>query len=133
MFIEVQERNEFCILRARGCFGSGAEMDYVETKIEEVRRLAVSKVQMDFHGVTSIGSMGLGFVVRVFKATTARPSGRFVIAGLNPCVREAFQVTHLSAIIPTAPDFESGMRALLDESTAPRAPTGPSRLARPSD
>jgi hypothetical protein len=51
--------------------------------------------------------------VRVFQAVTNRPSGRFVIAGLTPRLRDAFEITRLAGIIPLAADLDAGKRALL--------------------
>jgi len=113
MFIEIQPREEFCILRFAGRFASGAELDYLEEKLDEIRNLAPSKVLADFREVTSIGSTGLGFVVRVFQAVTNRPTGRFVIAGLTPRLRETFEITRLAGLIPLAADLDAAKRALL--------------------
>jgi anti-anti-sigma factor len=126
MLIEIQQQNELCILRFQGRFASGAQLDYLKSKLAELQSLTASKMLLDFREVTSIGSTGLGFVVRMFEAIANRHSGRFVVTGLNPRVREAFEVTGLSAIIPMAADIESGMRALLDEATPLRALSAPS-------
>jgi anti-anti-sigma factor len=113
MLIEIQQQEDFCILRLGGRFASGAELEYLEEKLDEIRSLAPSKVLADFREVTSIGSTGLGFVVRVFQAVTNRPSGRFVIAGLTPRLRETFEITRLASLIPLAADLDTGKRALL--------------------
>ena len=113
MFLEIQSQEDLCILRFGGRFASGAQLDYLEEKLDEIRNLAPSKVLADFREVTSIGSTGLGFVVRVFQAVTNRPTGRFVIAGLTPRLRETFEITRLAGLIPLAADLDAAKRALL--------------------
>jgi anti-anti-sigma factor len=112
MFIEVLQQGELCIIRFKGRIASGADPDYLERKLDEIRRIEPSNVLADLREVASIGSMGLGFLVRVFKVVTNCPSGRFVAVGLNPGVRKAFRVTRLDEVIPIASDLEAG-KALL--------------------
>jgi anti-anti-sigma factor len=72
----------------------------------------------DLHELDSIGSVGLGFIVQVFKSATKRPGGRFMLAGANSRVRRALEVTRLSEVIPMADDVTSGLRALRSAATA---------------
>ena len=112
MFIELLQQDEICILRFQGRFTAGAQLEYLEDKLDEIRNLSASKVLADFSEVTAIGSTGLGFVVSIFASVTNRPYGRFVMTGCNPTVRKAFDVTRLSEIVPIAPDADSAMAML---------------------
>ena len=57
---------------------------------------------------------GLGFVVSVFASVTNRPCGRFVMFGANPRVKQVFDVTRLSEIIPCAPDLKGAVARFND-------------------
>jgi hypothetical protein len=48
MLIEIQQQNELCILRAQGRFASGAQLDYLESKLAELQSLTASKMLVDF-------------------------------------------------------------------------------------
>ena len=110
MFIELLQQDEICILRFQGRFASGAQLEYLEDKLDEIRNLGVNRVLADFREVTAIGSTGLGFVVSIFASVTNRPCGRFVMTGFSPTVRKAFDITRLSEIVPIAADMDSAMR-----------------------
>jgi len=112
MLIDLLQRDEFCILQFHGKFASGAQQEYLERKLADIRALGMDKVGADFSDMSSIGSAGLGFVVSVFNSVTARPYGRFVMFGANPRVKQVFDVTRLSEIIPCAPDLESAVAIL---------------------
>ena len=112
MFIELLQQDQICILRFRGRFASGSQLNYLETKLAEIRSLDATRVLADLRDVSSIGSTGLGFVVSIFASVTNRAGGRFVIVGMNPRVRKAFDITRLSEIIPSAADMESGVAEL---------------------
>ena len=128
MLVELLQQDEICILRFQGRFASGAQLEYLEDKLDEIRNLGVIKVLADFREVTAIGSTGLGFVVSIFASVTNRTCGRFVMTGFRPTVRKAFDITRLSEIVPIAPDMESAMALLLEPSTPECASTGVRRL-----
>jgi len=112
MLIDLLQQDDVCILRFHGRFASGAQLQYLEDKLAEIRELGASKVLADFGEVTAIGSTGLGFVVSIFASVTNRPCGRFVMTGLTPTVRKAFDITRLSEIVPSAPDMDSAITML---------------------
>jgi anti-anti-sigma factor len=120
MLVDVLHRDEFCILQFHGRFASGAQLEYLERKLADIRALGTSKVGADLSNMTSIGSAGLGFMVSVFTSVTNRPCGRFVMFGANPRVKQVFDVTRLSEIIPSAPDLEGAVAALREASPAPQ-------------
>jgi anti-anti-sigma factor len=118
MFIELLQQDGICILRFHGCLASGAQLEYLEDKLEEIRGHPAQCMLADLREIDSIGSMGLGFIVQIFKSVTKRPGGRFMIAGANARVRRALEVTRLSEVIPMADDVTSGLRALRSAATA---------------
>ena len=112
MLIEFQQRDDVCILRFQGRIATGADLEYLSAKLEEVRNRRSDKVLADFSGVSSIGSTGIGFVVGVYTSVVKVPGGRFVLAGANHRVREVLDLTRLSTIIPLAEDMKAGLAVL---------------------
>jgi len=112
MLIELQEKDDVVVLRFQGRITTGLDLEYLMTKLEEVRSRRSDKVLADFREVSSIGSTGLGFVVGVYTSVVKIPDGRFVLVGANARVREVLDLTRLSTIIPLAEDMSSGLAAL---------------------
>ena|SRR5579863_4419198 len=117
MFIEVKKEAEVCLLRCEGRFVAGADPEYLRVKGDEIKGLECKKILADFRGVSDIGSAGIGFIVGLY-TSTRDSGGRFILVGLRPRVREVFDVTRVSTIIPVAADIESGLATLSDESLA---------------
>ena len=112
MLIELQQKDDIVVLRFQGRIATGLDLEYLRTKLEEVRNRRSDKVLADFREVSSIGSTGLGFVVGVYTSVVKIPDGRFVLVGANARVREVLDLTRLSTIIPRAEDMSSGLAAL---------------------
>jgi anti-anti-sigma factor len=112
MLIELQEKGDVVVLRFQGRIATGLDLEYLRTKLEEVRNRRSDKVLADFREVSSIGSTGLGFVVGVYTSVVKIPGGRFVLVGANARVREVLDLTRLSTIIPLAEDMSSGLAVL---------------------
>jgi|SRR5579862_4062053 len=112
MLIELQQKDDIFILRFQGRIATGADLEYLRTKLEEVRSRRSDKVLADFREVSSIGSTGIGFVVGVYTSVVKLPGGRFVLIGANPRVREVLDLTRLSTIIPLAKDMNAGLALL---------------------
>ena len=111
MLIEVKQSGEVCLLRCEGRFVAGTDPEYLRAKIHEIKNLNCTRVLADFREVSVIGSAGIGFVVGVY-VSTRNSGGRFVLVGLAPDVREIFDLTRVSTVIPSAPDIASGMAML---------------------
>src|SRR5580700_8911788 len=118
MLIEIEQRDQVCILHCKGRLVAGAEMEYMQIKMDEIKRLACMKVLVDFQGVTSIGSMGVALVVGAYVSILRKPGGRFVVAGVNPLVQHVLDLTRLSTVLPLAPDLASGLAMLKAETAA---------------
>jgi anti-anti-sigma factor len=115
MLIEIEQRDQVCILRCKGRLVAGPEMEYMQIKMDEIKRVACTKVVADFQEVTSIGSMGVAFVVGIYTSVVRRPGGRFVVASVNPLVLHVLDLTRLSTVIPLAPDLAAGLAMLETE------------------
>ena len=116
MLIEIEQHDRVCILRCKGRFVAGPEMEYMQTRLDDVKRLACTKVLADFQDVTSIGSMGVTFIVGAYTSVVRKPGGRFVLAGVNPVVQHVLDLTRLSTVIPLASDVASGLAILRAEA-----------------
>jgi anti-anti-sigma factor len=118
MLIELEQKDDIVIVRFQGRIATGADSEYLGTKLEEVRNRRSDKVLADFREVSSIGSTGIGFVVAVYTSVTKMPGGRFVLMGANSRVREVLELTSLSTIIPLADDMKSGLAVLQQPNSA---------------
>jgi anti-anti-sigma factor len=117
MLIDIEQQDRVCILRCKGRLVAGPEMEYMRTKMDDIKRLACTKVLADFEDVTSIGSMGVTFIVGAYTSVVRKPGGRFVLAGANPLVRHVLDLTGLSNVIPQASDLTSGLAVLRAEAS----------------
>lgn len=120
MVIEVEQKDEVCLLRCEGRLVAGADPEYLRAKRDEVSSLGCKKVLADFREVSDIGSAGIGFIAGVYKSTRDS-GGRLIVVGLRPRVRELFDLTRISTIIPLAPDMASALAALSCEDEAPES------------
>ena len=112
MIIEIEQCDGVCVVRCKGRFGSGADVEYVRGKIEHIKALKCNRVLADFREVPSVGSLGLAFLVTIYNSVVKESDGRFVVAGVLPFVRKALDLTRLSSVISLAPDPTSGLTAL---------------------
>ena len=114
MLIEIDQQDDICILRVEGRFASGGDLEYLRDKMNELKQLHCGKVLIDVRQMPYIGSTGIGFIVGIF-SSLATSSGRFVLVGLQPRVREVFEITRLSTVIPMTDDLTSGLALLRAE------------------
>lgn len=112
MLINIEHYDCVCILRCKGRFVAGPEMDYMQTKLDEIRKLACTKVLSDFRDVSSVGSMGVTFIVGIYTSVVRKPGGRFVLVGASSQVRHVLDLTRLNTVIPQANDLASGLAVL---------------------
>jgi anti-anti-sigma factor len=108
IMIDVEKRDDVCLLRFQGNFHTGEDLDYLRAKMEEIKTVNCPKVLADFQDVPCVGSTGLSFLVELYRAS----GGRFVLVKTQRRVREVLDITHLSAVFPLATDIESGLAAL---------------------
>jgi anti-anti-sigma factor len=110
--IEIELQDDVCVVRLKGRFVAGTDRDYVLAKLDEVKIRACNRVLVDVGAVSSIGSMGIGFLVGLYTSVVKNSEGRFVLMGANSRVRDVLRLTRLDTVIPQAADFSSGLAAL---------------------
>lgn len=121
MVIELELKDDVCILRNKGRFATGTDAAYLRAKTDEIKKSGRRKVLADFHEVPYIDSTGIGFVVAVYTSVTNLPGGRFVLVGPNHRVREVLDLMRLSTVIPIAADETSGLAVLNAATPAARS------------
>ena len=107
VFIDVEHQDGICVLRITGRFATGADLDYLRGKLDQIRRLRSRWVLADFTEVVSMGSTGLNFLLNLYWMVTRESGGRFILAGANPLVRTVLDLTRVSEIIPIAENLDS--------------------------
>jgi len=112
MLIDIEQQERICILRCKGKLVAGPGMEYIQAKMDDLKKLACDRVLADFQDVTCIGSMGVAFLVGAYTSVTRRPGGRFVLIGANVLVQHVLQLTRLNTVIQQVPDLTSGLAAL---------------------
>jgi len=121
MRIDIEECDGICILHCHGCFVSGPEIEYMQSKLNDVKRMPCARVLADFQDVSYIGSMGVGFLVGIYTSVMRKPGGRFLLTGVSPFVEHVLDLTRLSTIIPRTSDVASGLARLRAEPMPPGA------------
>ena len=116
MLIELEHREDVCILRIKGRVVTGADPKLLRT-LDEIKNRNCYRLLVDLREVPFIGSTGIGFLVGLYTSATKTRNSRFVLVGSNPRVREVLDLTRLSTIIQLAPDMASGLAALHAEFT----------------
>ena len=120
MLIELELKDDICILRPKGRFATGADADYLRAKVDEIKKSGRVKILADFRDVPYIDSTGIGFLVAIYTSVTNSLGGRFVLVGPNPRVREVLELMRLSTVFSTTPDEASGLALLKSEGPAAR-------------
>lgn|SRR6266545_1031477 len=115
MLVELEFQDDICILRLEGRFVTGADVDYLRARSEEIKSGNCRKVLMDFRKVPYIDSTGIAFVVGLYTAITKNPDGRFAIAGPNRRVREVLELTRLTTVMSVFQDVDSALAMLRAE------------------
>jgi len=125
MTIDIERHGEVCILRCKGRFVAGLDLEFIRKKLDDIKERNCSKVLVDFQAVPVIGSAGLGFLVSVYTSIVKNSGGRFVLVGVVPKVSHVLELTRLNTVIPLEKDFASGLKALHGCAQQSQAITGP--------
>jgi len=112
MVIEVERQDDVCILRLEGRFVTGTDPYYLHAKTEELKSQGCTKVLADLRELLSIGSTGIGFLVRIYSTVTKTGTGRFVVVCANRRVLDVFDLTHLQKALAVVPDITAGLALL---------------------
>ena len=115
LLIEVEHRDDVCILHLKGRVVTNADPELVHA-LDEIKSRNCYRLLVDLRDVLMIGSTGIGFLVGLYTSITKIPGGRFVLVGPNQRVRDVLDLTRLSTIIQLAPAMASGLAALQAES-----------------
>jgi anti-anti-sigma factor len=70
MFIKIERQDDVWVLHLSGRFATGAEIEYLRAKSDEIRSLNCAKVLLDLCEVPSMGSTAIGFVVGIYSSVT---------------------------------------------------------------
>jgi len=119
MVIEVKQKDEVCLLSSRRAFRRRDGPEYLRVRRNEIKGLNCKKVLADFREVSDIGSAGIGFIrwhLHIHQEL------RWAFHTGGPEVREVFDLTRVSTVIPMAADIASGLVTLCDESLAAEDP-----------
>lgn len=111
VMIDIEKREEVCILHFKGDFRTGEDLDYLRAKLDAIRALNCSKIVADFQGVPTIGSTGLTFLIGLYRAS----AGRFALSGIQPRVREVLEITRLNLVISLAENLDAALTVLRGE------------------
>jgi anti-anti-sigma factor len=110
--IEIGLQDDVCVVNLKGRFAASVDQSYVLSKLDEIKMRACSRILVDLEAVSSIGSMGVGFLVGLYTSVTKKSEGRFVLTGANSRVCDVLDLMRLDTVIPRAADFSSGLAAL---------------------
>lgn len=113
IMIDIEKKDDVCLLRFRGNFHTGEDPGYLRAKMEEIKSVNCPKVLADFEDVPLVGSTGISFLVELYRNS----GGRFVLVKTQRRVREVLDITRLSTVFPLAADVESGLAALNSEAS----------------
>ena len=113
--IYFERRIATCVIQIRGRFCTGADSDYLRSKLEEVKHLNCSNIVADFARVPSVGSEALSFLVGLYRLS----EGRLVLVHPQRRVSEVLGITHLNRIITVVSDLDTGMALLGDGKGLP--------------
>jgi anti-anti-sigma factor len=107
--IEIEQRDDICIVRISGRLATGADDYYMREKVQEIKSLGCRMIVADVRELDSTGSTGIGFFVDLHTSVTKNSDGRFVLVGTSPRVFKVLDLTGLNKIIPMAPDLAAGL------------------------
>jgi stage II sporulation protein AA (anti-sigma F factor antagonist) len=119
--IEIELKDDICIVRVTGRLATGADDDYMRAKAQAIKNPGCRKIIADICELDSIGSTGIGFFVDLYTSVTKDTVGRFVLVGASQRVLKVLAVTGLNKIIAMAPDLAAGLAFCAEEDKVSRA------------
>ena len=112
MQVNFEFKGDICILRLRGKIHTGADAEYLCSKVDELRATGSSKVIADLSEVPYLDSTGIGFLVGLYTSTMNRKGGSFIVSNPGPRVRHVLQIMRLAEIVPIAADEVGAIQML---------------------
>ena len=110
--VDVEFKDDICIFRLRGQIRTGADAEYLRSKIEELRAADASKVVADVSELSFLDSTGISFLVGMYTSTVNKKDGCFILSNPGPRVRHVLKVTRLAEVVPIAADEASAIEML---------------------
>jgi anti-anti-sigma factor len=89
----------------------GESAPEAEALVKELMKGDHRNLLFDLSGMEYISSAGLRVILMAVKQLQAR-KGKVVLCGLAPYVREVFDVSNFSSIIPIADSVDTGLQQL---------------------
>jgi anti-anti-sigma factor len=80
-----------------------------ETTVRELMQQGKTRLLFDLSGMDYISSAGLRVILIAVKALQAK-QGKVVLSALTPYVREIFDVSNFSSIIPITDTVDAGLQ-----------------------
>jgi anti-sigma B factor antagonist len=119
MRIEIEVKEDVCILRLQGRFVTGSNAEYERARAA-LEATGCRKVIIDCREASYLDSTGIGFVVQIYKRVK-NSGGQFVLANMNRRVREVLELTTLDKIIPLFDEEQAALASLRDAELGSRA------------
>ncbi|HVN30134.1 MAG TPA: STAS domain-containing protein [Candidatus Binataceae bacterium] len=110
--MEITEKREgdLIILRPIGQLDNDTSPEF-QDRLLEVVGAGDRRVLVDFSGVDYISSAGLRALMTASKKTN--PTGRIAIAALNAMVKEIYQISRFTLIVPAYETMDDARTALM--------------------
>lgn len=112
MQVNFEFKGDICILRLRGKIHTGADAEYLCSKVDELRATGSSKVIADLSELPFLDSTGIGFLIGMYTSTLNRKGGSFVVSNPSPRVRHVLKITQLAEIVSIAADEAGAIQML---------------------
>jgi anti-anti-sigma factor len=109
MAIELEQRDDICIVHINGRLATGIDNDYLSLQAREIKNLGCHKIVAEVVKLNAVGSSGISFFVDLYTSTSKYDDGCFVLAGPSPRVLEVLALTGLTGIMPIALDLAGGL------------------------
>ena len=110
MEISQQEINGAVCVKLSGRLDAGSAPD-AEKVLEDIQEAGKRHILLDLSGLEYISSVGLRVVLTLVKDLGVS-NGKVVLCCLNDYVKEIFEVSGFTAIIPIADTVEKGLQEL---------------------
>lgn len=112
MTVDLESKDDVCVLRLTGRFATGQDTEYLRTKTEELKTTQCRHIIADFSNVSYIDSTGIGFLIAIYTGVMRDRGGEFVLSGPNRRVRDVLDLTKLSTILKLYDSVSSAQTAL---------------------
>lgn len=97
------------ILHLKGKLDAASVTDFREEAQRQLRG-GQRKLVVDFAQVDQVDGQGLAGLVAFYRRFTVEHKGRLAISGLNPELRQFFDRTSLTRVVPTAYEWQEAAR-----------------------